>query len=158
MIYYMIKKIESYLGKDLSYKTVKGLDIAYLAVIQFVFAIFINVGLDKFLLPQQEKLDEHDNIITDFVLLCMMIALLVTLSYFGRRIIRQVPSPFDLIAGFEHHTLPELTDITTITSFILLTSGYIEMRISKIRNYFGLNTKFFNIDEKKDQGIMGTTK
>jgi hypothetical protein len=82
----------------------------------------------------------------------------VTLSYFGRRIIRQVPSPFDLIAGFEHHTLPELTDITTITSFILLTSGYIEMRISKIRNYFGLNTKFFNIDEKKDQGIMGTTK
>jgi len=54
--------------------------------------------------------------------------------------------------------LPELTDITTITSFILLTSGYIEMRISKIRNYFGLNTKFFNIDEKKDQGIMGTTK
>ena len=55
MIYYMIKKIESYLGKDLSYKTVKGLDIAYLAVIQFVFAIFINVGLDKFLLPQQPK-------------------------------------------------------------------------------------------------------
>ena len=106
------------------------------------------------MLPQQEKLDEHDNIITDFVLLCMMIALLVTLSYLGRRIIRQIPSPFDLIAGFEHGKLPELTDLTTITSFILLTSGYIEMRISKIRNYFGLNTKFFNIDDKKDDGVI----
>ena len=154
----MFRRIESYLGKDLSYKTVKGLDIAYLAVIQFVFAIFVNIGLDKFLLPHQEKLDEHDNIVTDFLLLCLMIALLVTLSYFGRRIIRQIPSPFDLIAGFEHGKLPELTDLTTITSFILLTSGYIEMRISKIRNYFGLNTKFFNIDEKKKEGIMGTTK
>jgi hypothetical protein len=85
-----------------------------------------------------------------------MIALLVSLAYLGRRIIRQIPSPFDLISGFEHGKLPELTDITTITSFILLTSGYIEMRITKIRNYFGLNTKFFNIDDKKEDGITIT--
>ena len=149
----MLKDITQYLGKDLSYKTVRGFDIAYLSVIQFMFAIFINIGLDKFLLPQQEKLDEHANIITDFLLLCLMIAFLVTLSYFGSRIIKLIPSPFDLLAGFEHQKLPELTDIATITSFILLTSGYIEMRISKIRNYFGLNTKFFNIDNKKEDGI-----
>lgn len=152
----MFKKLESYLGKDITYKTVRGLDIAYLSVIQFIFAIFINIGIDRFTLPNQEKLDEHENIITDFVLLCLMIALLVSLAYLGRRIIRQIPSPFDLISGFEHGKLPELTDITTITSFILLTSGYIEMRITKIRNYFGLNTKFFNIDDKKEDGITIT--
>jgi hypothetical protein len=152
----MFKKLESYLGKDITYKTVRGLDIAYLSVIQFIFAILINIGIDRFTLPNQEKLDEHENIITDFVLLCLMIALLVSLAYLGRRIIRQIPSPFDLISGFEHGKLPELTDITTITSFILLTSGYIEMRITKIRNYFGLNTKFFNIDDKKEDGITIT--
>lgn len=150
----MFKIIESYLGKDITYKTVRGLDIAYLSVIQFIFAIFVNIGIDRFTQPYQDKLDEHEHIVTDFVLLCMMIALLVTLSYLGRRIIRQIPSPFDLISGFEHRKLPELTDITTITSFILLTSGYIEMRISKIRNYFGLNTKFFNIDDKNDDGVV----
>lgn len=152
----MFKKLESYLGKDITYKTVRGLDIAYLSVIQFIFAILINIGIDRFTLPNQEKLDEHENIITDFVLLCLMIALLVSLAYLGRRIIRQIPSPFDLISGFEHGKLPELTDITTITSFILLTSGYIEMRITKMRNYFGLNTKFFNIDDKKEDGITIT--
>ena len=146
----MFKTVDQYLGKEFTYKTVRGLDIAYLAVLQFMFAIFINIGLDKFFLPQQEKLDEHANILTDFILLCFMIAFLVTLSYFGRRLIKLIPSPFDLLAGFEHDKLPELTDISTITSFILLTSGYIEMRIRKIRNYFGLNTKFFNIDDKKE--------
>lgn len=150
----MLKKIESYLGKDLTHKTIRGLDIAYLSVLQFIFAIFMNVGLDKILLPQQEKLDEHSNIIRDFILLCFMIAFLVTLAYFGRRIIKTIPSPFNLIGGYEHHKLPELTDIGTIVSFILLTSGYIEMRITKIRNYFGLNTKFFNIDDKKEDGIV----
>ena len=150
----MLKYVESYLGKDFTYKTVRGLDIAYLSVIQFIFAIVINIGIDRFTLPNQEKLDEHEHIVTDFVLLCFMIAVLVSLAYLGRRIIRKMPSPFDLIAGFEHGKLPELTDITTITSFILLTSGYIEMRITKIRNYFGLNTKFFNIDAKKDDGIV----
>lgn len=150
----MLKQVESYLGKDFTYKTVRGLDIAYLSVIQFIFAILINIGIDRFTLPNQEKLEEHDHIVTDFVLLCFMIALLVSLAYLGRRIIRKIPSPFDLIAGFEHGKLPELTDITTITSFILLTSGYIEMRITKIRNYFGLNTKFFNIDDKKDDGVV----
>jgi len=150
----MLKQVESYLGKDFTYKTVRGLDIAYLSVIQFIFAILINIGIDRFTLPNQEKLDEHDHIVTDFVLLCFMIALLVSFAYLGRRIIRKIPSPFDLIAGFEHGKLPELTDITTITSFILLTSGYIEMRITKIRNYFGLNTKFFNIDDKKDDGVV----
>lgn len=150
----MLKYVESYLGKDFTYKTVRGLDIAYLSVIQFIFAIVINIGIDRFTLPNQEKLDEHEHIVTDFVLLCFMIAVLVSLAYLGRHIIRSMPSPFDLIAGFEHGKLPELTDITTITSFILLTSGYIEMRITKIRNYFGLNTKFFNIDDKKDDGIV----
>ena len=152
----MYKFLEHYLGKDLTHKTIRGLDIAYLAVLQFMFAIFMNVGLDKILLPQQEKLDEHSNIVRDFILLCFMIAFLVTLSYFGRRIIKLIPSPFNLLGGYEHQKLPELTDIGTITSFILLTSGYIEMRISKIRNYFGLNTKFFNIDDKKDNGISIT--
>ena len=152
----MYKFLEHYLGKDLTHKTIRGLDIAYLAVLQFMFAIFMNVGLDKILLPQQEKLDEHSNIVRDFVLLCFMIAFLVTLSYFGRRIIKLIPSPFNLLGGYEHQKLPELTDIGTITSFILLTSGYIEMRISKIRNYFGLNTKFFNIDDKKNNGISIT--
>lgn len=152
----MYKFLEQYLGKDVTYNTVRGLDIAYLSVLQFMFAIFMNVGLDKMLLPQQEKLDEHSNFVKDFVLLCVMIAFLVTLAYIGRRIIKSIPSPFNLIGNYEHHKLPELTDIGTIVSFILLTSGYIEMRISKIRNYFGLNTKFFNIDDKKDNGISAT--
>lgn len=148
--------LQQYLGNIDKLTIVKSFDIAYLSVLQFVFAILVNVGLDKITVPDQEKLDEHENIISDFLFLCLFVSLLVLLAYVGRHIIQKIPSPFDLLFGFKHNHLPELTEISTITSFILLTSGYIEMRIRKIRNYFGLNTKFFNIANKKENGSVIT--
>ena len=50
----------------------------------------------------------------------------------------------------EQKEAKDLINIAALTSFLLLTSGIVERRISSIRNYFGLNTNFTNI-EKKDQ-------
>ena len=50
---------------------IKGLDIAYISILQFTLAIFMNIGLDKFLTPEREKLDEHANVWRDFFMLLL---------------------------------------------------------------------------------------
>ena len=126
---------------------IKTLDIAYISLLQFTLAIFMNIGLDKLFNAERENLEDHANIWQEFLLLCLMIATLVTLSYIIRKIVSKIPSPFHAIQGFQHDKLPELTDVAPITGFVLLTSGYVESRIRKIRQYFGLNTGFLDIDK-----------
>lgn len=130
---------------------IKMCDIAYISLLQFTLAIFMNIGLDKLFTPEREKLDKHANIYQDFLLLCLMIATLVTLSYLIRHIVIKTPSPFHTIQGLRHDRLPELTDIAPITGFVLLTSGYIESRINRIRQHFGLNTGFLDINKSKKE-------
>ena len=130
----------TFLSLETQIQIIKGLDIAYISVIQFTFAILMNIGFEEFLF------------------LCMMIAVLVSFAYLGRKIIRKIPSPFHLIKGFRHDTLPELGDIAAITGFILLTSGYVETRIKKIRNYFGLGTQFYDIEKEPKQTGHATNK
>ena len=132
---------------------IKGFDIAYISLLQFTLAIFMNIGLDKAFNPEREKLDEHANIWQEFLLLCLMIAVLVTLSYIIRHIIYLIPSPFHSIHGLRHDKLPELHDIAPITGFVLLTSGYVDSRIRRIRQYFGLNREFLDIDKQTKQGV-----
>lgn len=148
----------TFLSLETQIQIIKGLDIAYISVIQFTFAILMNIGLDKLLLPEREILDKEVNIFEEFLFLCMMIAVLVSFAYLGRKIIRKIPSPFHLIKGFRHDTLPELGDIAAITGFILLTSGYVETRIKKIRNYFGLGTQFYDIEKEPKQTGHATNK
>mgnify|MGYP006086064671 CR=1 FL=1 len=130
---------------------IKMCDIAYISLLQFTLAIFMNIGLDKLFTPEREKLDKHANIYQDFLLLCLMIATLVTLSYLIRHIVIKTPSPFHTMQGLRHDRLPELTDIAPITGFVLLTSGYIESRINRIRQHFGLNTGFLDINKSKKE-------
>ena len=78
---------------------------------------------------------------------------LVTLSYIIRHIIYLIPSPFHAIQGLRHDKLPELYDIAPITGFVLLTSGYVDSRIRRIRQYFGLNRGFLDIDKQTKQGV-----
>jgi len=131
---------------------VTTLDIAYISVLQFALAIFMNIGLDKTFNPEREKLDEHASIWGEFLLLCLMISVLVTLSYIIRRIVRIIPSPLHAVQGLRHDKLPELTDIAPITGFVLLTSGYVDSRIRRIRQYFGLDTNFLDIDKQTKYG------
>ena len=130
---------------------IKMCDIAYISLLQFTLAIFMNIGLDKLFIPEREKLDKHTNVVQEFLYLSLMIATLVTLSYLIRHIVVKIPSPFHTMQGLRHDRLPELTDIAPITGFVLLTSGYIESRINGIRQYFGLNSGFLDINKSKKE-------
>ena len=73
---------------------IKILDIAFLSMIQFSFAIITNVILDKIFLPESEPVDEKPNVFIDFIILCLIIAFLVSVSYVGKNFPKYIPSPF----------------------------------------------------------------
>lgn len=143
---------------NISFSLVRTLDIAYLSILQFTYAIIINICFDKLYLPQSEPVEKNQNIFIEFLFLSLIISILVTLAYLGRKIIKYIPSPFHSLAGFQHHKLKELGDISALTGFILLTSGIIKKRISTIRNYFGLDTQFLDIDKKNTETGITTSK
>jgi uncharacterized protein involved in cysteine biosynthesis len=134
---------------NFSINLIRFINISYISIIQFSFAIITNILLDKFLLPESEPIEDNSNVFVDFIVLCLIIALLVTISHVGKYFISKIPSPFYNILKEQKET-KDLINIAALTSFLLLTSGIVERRISSIRNYFGLNTNFTNI-EKKDQ-------
>ena len=92
---------------------IKMCDIAYISLLQFILAIFMNIGLDKLFIPEREKLDKHTNVVQDFLYLCLMIATLVTLSYLIRHIVVKIPY-------IQHHCrLHESYPVRFVENFLL---------------------------------------
>ena len=137
---------------------IKILDIAFLSMIQFSFAIIINVIMDKIFLPESEPVEKRPNVFVDFVVLCLIISFLVSVSYIGKNFTKYIPSPFQSWGKLQTHKYQDLSDISALTSFFLLTSGLVERRISAIRNYFGLNTTFLNIDKTGQDNVVAANK
>lgn len=143
---------------EIPFAIIKILNIAFLSMIQFSFAIIINIILDKIFLPESEIVDERPNVFIDFVILCIIIAFLVSFAYIGKNITKYVPSPFQSWEKIHTHKFQDLSDISALTSFFLLTSGIVERRISSIRNYFGLNTVFLDINKNGQDNVVAANK
>lgn len=127
------------LEQILFYST-KSLGIAYVTTLQFSYAIGVNLFLDKYFdYENNNTTNTNDTIFYDFIYLCVIIGCLAILSFIGRHIIKQIPSPFHLINGFDYNKLKEVYDTSAITGFMLLTSGIINSRINHLRKIYKIN-------------------
>ena len=122
---------------------VKTLDIMYVVAIQFVIAIGLNIIIDRVF----KKLDntEHDNkkieytyvnFIKHILIIVLIVCIFAIISYFARLQIKQIPSPFNGISGFQHTRLKELQEVGSLTAFLFLTSDYLDGKIKTIREMF----------------------
>jgi len=122
---------------NIPYNIIKVFDVAYYAVILFMFAIIINIIIDKYF-PESDEILKSHSIFLEFVKLSLMIGALVVISYLGKIAISKIPSPFENISGFHTNNNTGFHDTGTITGFILLTSRYVEQRIYNIRRFFNV--------------------
>lgn len=120
---------------NIPYNVIRFIDIAYYTIILFMFAIIVNIIMDKYL-PESEDLHKSHNIFMEFIKLSFMIGLLVIISYLGKLGVNKIPSPFENIYGFHSTYNTGFNDTGTLTGFILLTSRYVEQRIFNIRRFF----------------------
>jgi len=112
----------------------KSLGIAYVTILQFMYAIIANMIFDKYFFHEQES--KNFSLLYEFIYLCLILGTLAIFSYIGRKIIKYIPSPIHLLNKFDYNTLKELHDTSAITGFMLLTSGIITNRVDKLRKLY----------------------
>lgn len=113
----------------------KSLNVVYIVILQFLFAIIINIALDKSILYYDIPSDYTDrlHILIEFVKLIIVLGCLGIASYVGRLLIRRIPSPFDGMYGLKHLRMKELLEAGSLTAFIFLTSDSIDDRVKRFR-------------------------
>ena len=111
----------------------KSLGIAFVTTLQFIYAIIINMFFDKYLFHDQKQ---QSSLLYEFLYLCFILGTLAIFSFFGRKIIQQIPSPFHNFNNFDHSKLKELKGTSEITGFMLLTSGIIANRVDNLRKLY----------------------
>ncbi len=110
--------------KELCFRTIKILDIAYTSIIAVFFGILVAFLSDelfkKYDRQKYEELIKQDPTQRYKLYLKLMLVALYTgvVAYLIRNTIELIPSPFDGICKFEHKRLSELRSIP-ITIFIL---------------------------------------
>ncbi len=126
-----------------SFLFIKSIDIMYVVAIQFLVAILLNIPVDRLLKKVDIPLDETTpNNYTlslmgeEIAKVVVAVCILAVVSYFGRLVIRSIPSPFDGISGLKHIKLKEIQSATALTAFLFLTSDYLDARIQVIRKIF----------------------
>ena len=126
-----------------SFIFIKSIDIMYVVAIQFLVAILLNIPVDRLLKKVDIPLHENDpNNYTfslmwkEIVKVVVAVCILAVVSYFGRLMIRSIPSPFDGISGLKHLKLKEIQSAGSLTAFLFLTSDYLDARIQVIRKIF----------------------
>jgi hypothetical protein len=126
-----------------SFLFIKSIDIMYVVAIQFLVAILLNIPVDRLLKKVDIPLDETTpNNYTlslmgeEIAKVVVAVCILAVVSYFGRLVIRSIPSPFDGISGLKHLKLKEIQSATALTAFLFLTSDYLDARIQVIRKIY----------------------
>jgi len=89
---------------------VRLLGIAYVGLLSFVFSFLFSHWLDKITPP----LDESKSKWRTFIELCFQFALIGSLIYLSRGLIKKIPFPLEGTAGYIHSQLGELRSLPLI--------------------------------------------
>jgi hypothetical protein len=117
------------------FRTVKILDISYIAVIYFILAYFvggiINDGFEK--LYGRDYSSKSINVLL-LEVLSQIICIGIT-TYIGRNLVEYIPSPLDGIGGFIHGRVKELTSGSFLNIFLVMFQYSMQDKLFYIRDY-----------------------
>lgn len=113
-------KIKSHnLPKELVIRSIKVVDIGYIAVIYFCLAFFLSALYDKVLGKFDTLAADKKSTITLFAEVIVHIWCIGITVYIVRNLVELIPFPLNGVYGFEHKRVKELSNAAVFT-FILL--------------------------------------
>jgi hypothetical protein len=123
------------LGQDLLMRSIKIIDIGYIAVIYMAFSFFFAVLTDKIM----GKFDEKKESAKPKWQLTLEVIIAVwaygVLIYIVRNLVEVIPFPLDGYQGFEHKRVKELGSAIIFSFTYLLFSSYLKSKLSYYYNY-----------------------
>jgi hypothetical protein len=106
--------------EELLFRTVKILDIGYIAIIYFTLSFFMSTYIDKKLIGPFDKHAADSKHTLRLIAECVLhIYMVGVIAYVVRNIVERIPSPFEGLYGLEHKRVKELTNATVFV-FIFL--------------------------------------
>jgi hypothetical protein len=94
---------------------IKMLDIGYITVIYFIFAVLVAKIFNYFLGKYDPEIDKEKSSFIIGVELCAIIWLIGVSTYIIRNIVEIIPSPFDGVFDFHHKRVKELGSAAVYT-------------------------------------------
>jgi hypothetical protein len=109
------------LGKELSIRGIKLLDIGYITVLYFLLALLVSLVIDKAIVkPDVYKYENKSTSLLLFEVICQ-VWLFGVFAYFAHNLVEKIPFPLHGVMGFNHLRVKELAS-TNIFFVVLLTS------------------------------------
>ena len=132
---------------ELEMRTIKIIDVGYIAIIYFIFAIACSTLFDKTLGEWSEEVDSKKSINRLSLELIGIIWMIGVITYIVRNIVELIPSPLSYVPlsnpkrKFKHGDLKELTSAAFFTLIFLGTSYHFKNKLEYFYKRFSSSMK-----------------
>jgi hypothetical protein len=118
--------------QDIVVRTIKIIDIAYVAVLYFFLGIFGATYLDRLFYLMFGHTKKKNNYI---VMLEILTQIIITgiITYFGRNIVPLIPFPLNGIYGFDHHLVKEVNSGSVFGSVLIMFQKTLSEKVNYLR-------------------------
>ena len=119
--------------KEIVLRFIKIIDIGYITVLYFIFAIFLAQSLDHIFIRLFGDDYESKGKYKVFLEFLCQIILTGIVAYIGRNVIQLIPFPLDGLYGFIHMRVKEVSSGSLLTSITSMFQLSLQEKISYLR-------------------------
>lgn len=132
------------LQHDLLMRSIKILDIGYIAAIYFVFALICGILIDKYIGDYDPEKDKEKSLFKLWVDNIIFLWFIGVLIYIARNLVELIPFPLDGYQGFQHKRVKELGNASI---FVFILMSYQVNTKGRLNNLYKRTREYFNIKE-----------
>jgi hypothetical protein len=115
---------------EFTIRLIKMLDIGYITIIYFIFAVTVGKIFNYFFGEYNPNVDTHKSNIRIGIELCGIIWMLGISTYIIRNIVELIPSPFNNIYDFHHKRVKELSSAGVYTLILYQCMSYFRGKLN----------------------------
>ncbi len=130
----------NHVKKELTIRSIKLLNMLYATYLYGVVALFLVIGLDKYVYPKitfdknNEDKDKNRGVL--FAEILFLIAFNAIIAYITRNVLQLFPFPFNRVCGFEPMKVNEIRSGAVIGMILLYFSRTIKTKMLLLQSKF----------------------
>ncbi len=122
--------------QELKVRSVKILDMGYVAIIYFVIGLLLSKASDAVFGKYDAIIEKSKSTIRLGLEVLLMLWVICIVMYVARNVVELVPSPFDGVFGFQHARLKELNGVAILIFTYLFFQDTLRAKMTELYNRF----------------------